>query len=203
MGGEVQRLLVRDIAMIFLIIGLVVFIGIHSVRIVAPDWRVKTIDSVGEGVWKAIYSVVSLISFVLLIFGYSRALPAADQLYAPLTNMYHPVLLLMALALILMMASNLGPGYIKQKTKHPFLLATIIWSISHLWMNGDAASVLLFGSFLVWAVIDLRSELQRPKTEKPEPVLRNDIIAVISGLGIYALFIWKLHDALIGVSPTL
>ena len=188
---------------IFLVAGLVIFIGIHSIRIIAPAWRDKTIESVGENAWKAIYSVVSLISFVLLIYGYSLAKSDAGQIYPPLSGMYHPLLLLMALALILMMASNLGPGHIKQKAKHPFLLAIILWSVPHLWVNGDAASVVLFGTFLVWAVIDFRSALKRPKTKMLEPVLRNDIIAVVSGLGIYALFVWKLHEALIGVAPSI
>ncbi len=187
--------------MIYLVLGLVVFIGIHSIRIVAPGWRENTIESVGENAWKAIYSVVSLVSFVLLIFGYSVANPEAAQIYTPISELYHVVLLLMAIALVLMMASNLGPGYIKQKFKHPFLLATILWTISHLWMNGDSASLVLFGSFLVWAVIDLYSALQRPKTEMPAPILRNDIIAVVVGLGLYGLFIWVLHEALFGVAP--
>ncbi len=187
--------------MLFLVLGLVVFIGIHSIRIVAPGWRENTIKSVGENAWKATYSVVSLASFVLLIFGYSLAKPEAGQIYAPFSEMYHVVLLLMAVAFVMMMVSNLGPSHIKQKFKHPFLLATILWSISHLWMNGDSASVVLFGSFLVWAVIDLRSALKRPKIEKPAPILRNDIISVVVGLGLYGLFLWVLHEALFGVAP--
>ena len=187
--------------MLYLVLGLVVFIGIHSIRIVAPGWRESTIESVGENAWKATYSVVSLASFVLLIFGYSLAKPEATQVYTPFSEMYHVVLLLMAIAFVMMMASNLGPSHIKQKFKHPFLLATILWSISHLWMNGDSASLVLFGSFLVWAVIDLRSAFQRPKTEKPAPILRNDIISVIVGLGLYGLFLWVLHEALFGVAP--
>ena len=187
--------------MFYLVLGLVIFIGIHSIRVIAPGWRKNTIESIGENAWKATYSVVSLASFVLLIFGYSLAKPEAGQVYPPFSEMYHVVLLLMAIALIMMMASNLGPGYIKQKIKHPFLLATILWSISHLWMNGDSASLVLFGSFLVWAVVDLRSALLRPKIEMPAPILRNDIIAVVVGLGLYGLLLWMLHEALFGVAP--
>ena len=187
--------------MVVLVLGLAIFIGIHSIRIVAPEWRSKMILSIGENVWKGVYSVVSLVSLVLLIYGYSLAKPEASEIYPPFTEMYHAVLGLMAIAFILMMTSNLGPGYIKQKFKHPFLLAIILWSISHLWMNGDAASLTLFGTFLVWAVIDLRSALKRPKVEKPEPILRNDIIAVVSGLVIYGLFIWQFHEFLFGVVP--
>ena len=186
--------------MLYLVLGLVIFIGIHSIRIVAPGWREKTIVSVGKSLWKATYSITSLASFVLLIFGYSVAKPEAGQVYTPFSEMYHVVILLMAIALILMVASNLGPGYIKQKTKHPFLLAIILWSISHLWMNGDSASLLLFGSFLLWAIIDLGSALQRPNTDKPAPIFGNDIIAVVVGLGLYGLFLWILHKVLFGVA---
>lgn len=187
--------------MLYLILGLTVFIGLHSIRIVAPGWRQSTIASIGENAWKATYSVVSLASFVLLIFGYSLAKPEAAQIYTPVSELYHVVLLFMAIALVLMMVSNLGPGHIKQKLKHPFLIATILWSISHLWMNGDSASLVLFGAFLIWAAIDLLSAMRRPQIETPAPILRNDIIAVVVGLGLYGLFIWVLHEALFGVAP--
>ncbi len=189
--------------MVFLVIGLIGFIGIHSVRIVAPDWRLTTIGTMGENKWKAIYSIVSLISFVLLIYGYARAKIDASQVYVPFSEMYHVVLLLMAIAFVMMMVSNLGPGYIKRKFKHPFLLATILWSISHLWMNGDLASLILFGTFLLWAIVNLKSALGRPKAEPVEPLIRNDIIAVVTGLGLYVLFIWKFHLFLFGVMPVM
>ncbi len=187
--------------MTLLILGLVVFISIHSVRIIAPDWRENMIASIGENVWKGVYSTVSLISFTLLVYGYSVARPDAGILYPPLTNMYHPALVLMALSMIMMMAFNLGPGYVKQKFRHPFLLAIILWSIAHLWMNGDTASVILFGSFFVWALIDLNSALRRPKCEKLAPVVLNDVLAAVTGLVIFGLLLWKLHYWMFGVQP--
>ncbi len=187
--------------MTLLILGLVVFIGIHSVRIIAPDWRENKIASIGENAWKGVYTIVSLLSFVLLVYGYSMARPDAGIIYLPLTGMYHPALVLMALSMIMMMAFNLGPGHIKQKFKHPFLLAIILWSIAHLWMNGDTASVILFGSFLVWALIDLNSALRRPNGEKPVPVVGNDVLAVVTGLAIFGLLLWKLHYWMFAIQP--
>ncbi len=95
--------------MTLLIIGLLVFLGIHSVQIVAPDWRKARIDSMGETRWKGVYSVLSISSFVLLIYGYSAARESASILYSPLTGMYPVTVALMALSLVLLMVFNLGP----------------------------------------------------------------------------------------------
>lgn len=187
--------------MTYLIAGLAIFLAIHSVRIVAPDWREKTMNKFGELPWKAVYAIVSLASFLLMTRGYSMAQPVASEVYPQFKGMYIVVIVLMALAAILVVAYALGPSYIKQKLKHPFLLAIILWSISHLWMNGDAASVTLFGGLLVWAVIDLWSALRRPNGPVRVPLVRNDIIAVVGGLALYALFVWRLHIALFGVAP--
>ncbi len=189
--------------MIVLILGLVLFFAVHSIRIVAPDWRENRIAAKGEGKWKGVYSIISLLSFALIVYGYSIARPVADIVYQPLEGMYHPVLLLMALSMILMMAFELGQGYIKKILRHPFLLAIILWSIAHLLMNGDMASILLFGSFLLWAVVDLKSALLRSKVDQPAPHWRSDALAVVAGLVIYGLIIWKLHAWVIGVVPSI
>ena len=189
--------------MLLLVVGLIFFLGIHSVRIVAPAWRDERIAAVGENRWKGIYSIVSLISFALIIYGYYLARQNSSDLYEPFTGLYHLVLMLMLASMILLGAFNVGASFIKRAVRHPFLMAIILWSASHLMMNGDAASVLLFGAFLVWAVVDLVSALSRPETAAPAPVVRNDIIAVISGLVIYLLLLWKLHEWLFGVVPVI
>jgi len=187
--------------MIYLITGLVIFLGVHSVRVVAPGWREQIKGNIGEAAWKGVYSIVSISSFVLLIWGYAQARPEAEQVYQPIVSLYATASVLMALAFIFTIASNLGPGRIKQKLKHPFLVAVILWSIAHLLMNGDMATVVMAGSFFLWSSITLFVALKRPVAEKPAPALLNDILAVVLGLVFYGLFIWKLHEYLFGVRP--
>ncbi len=187
--------------MTLLIVGLIVFLGIHSVRIVAPSWREARIAVMGENKWKGVYSIISLVSFAMLVFGYYLARQDAGELYAPFVSLYHPVLLAMMLSMIALMVFNIGPGHLKNNLRHPFLVSIILWSCAHLLMNGDTASVLLFGAFLAWSVIDLFSALSRPAQALPTPQSRNDVIAVVSGLIIFLLFYWKLHEWLMGVVP--
>ncbi len=183
--------------MTLLILGLLVFLGIHTVRMVAPDWRLARIAAMGEGRWKGVYSLVSLAGLVLIIFGW-RAAPHIE-LYTTPFWMAHLAILLMALALISLMVSNLPAGKLKPALKHPMLLAVKLWAFAHLLVNGDLASVLLFGSFLAWAVWNRIAVKRRGgAVAKPGPVT-NDIIAVVSGLAIWAILIWKAHVWIAGV----
>jgi uncharacterized membrane protein len=187
--------------MLLLIVGLVLFLGIHSVRILAPDWREAQLVKLGEGRWKGLYSVVSLAGFVLLIWGFGRAVPVAPLLYEPPVWMKHITLGLMLLAMISLMVYILPPGRLKPVLKHPMLVAIMIWGFAHLLANGDLASLLLFGSFLVWAVAD---RIAVGRLGDPVPAagpLQWDIAAIASGALLYVLFVWKLHAWLFGVSP--
>jgi uncharacterized membrane protein len=185
--------------MTILAVGLLLFLGTHSVRIFAPQWRDKRIAAMGELPWKLMYSLVALATFSLVVYGYSIARLEADIIYSPPAEMHYPMQLLMLLSLILIVASQLGVGYIMQTVHHPMVLAVIFLSVAHILTNGDSASVLLFGSFLVWAIIDLKSALHRPMGERQAPNLRNDALAVGIGLAIYILLAWKLHEWLFGV----
>lgn len=187
--------------MFLLILGLVLFLGIHSVRIVAPAWRDTQHARLGENGWKGLYSLISLAGFVLIVWGYARAWPVAPVLYEPPVWMKHLTLALMLPALISMMVFILPPGRLKPVLKHPMLLATKIWAFAHLLANGDLASVVLFGSFLVWAVLD-RIAVKRlgDRIANPGPA-KWDVAAVASGALVYVLFVWKLHEWLFGVSP--
>ncbi|MCV3242785.1 NnrU family protein [Mesorhizobium sp. ZC-5] len=187
--------------MFLLILGLVLFLGIHSVRIVAPAWRDAQHARLGENGWKGLYSLISLAGFVLIVWGYARAWPVAPVLYEPPVWMKHLTLALMLPALISMMVFILPPGRLKPVLKHPMLLATKIWAFAHLLANGDLASVVLFGSFLVWAVLD-RIAVKRlgDRIANPGPG-KWDVAAVASGALVYVLFVWKLHEWLFGVSP--
>lgn len=188
--------------MTLLILGLVIFLGVHSVSIFAPAWRDAQVAQRGELPWKGVYTVASLVGFVLLVWGYGLARQAPVVLYTPPTALRHVALLLMLPVFPLLFAVYL-PGRIKVAAKHPMLLATKLWAVAHLCANGTLADVLLFGGFLAWAVADrvsLKRRPQRPlRTAPARPA--NDFIAIAGGLAVYALFLLGLHAWLIGVSP--
>ena len=191
--------------MIWLIFGLVVFLGIHSVRIAAPAFRHAQIDARGLNAWKAIYSLVAIIGFILLVWGYGIARLDPVVFWVAPAWMSHVVALLMLPVMILLVASQVPAGRIKAAVKHPMLLAVKIWAVAHLLVNGDLASVILFGSFLAWAIVDRISEKKRLRAGlTSNPVagpLKWDIIAVVGGLVVYVLFVAVLHKWLIGVPP--
>ena len=183
-----------------LIIGLVLFLGIHTVSIVAPQWREGQIARLGEGPWKGIYSVVSAIGFGLLIYGYGAARQSPVVLYTLPTAMRHVALLLMLPVFPLLVAAYM-PGRIKAIAKHPMLLATKLWAVAHLLANGTLVDALLFGSVLVWAGLDRLSLKRRPpRPVKTAPPSRwNDLAAIVLGLALYGLTLRYLHALLIGV----
>jgi uncharacterized membrane protein len=186
--------------MTILILGLVLFLGVHSVRILAAPFRDAQVAA-SPGRWKGIYSVISAIGLGLIIWGWILYRPAAPQLYDPPAWGRHVTLPLVWIAFVLMPTANAPTGRIKATVRHPMLLGVILWSGGHLLANGDQASVLLFGAFLVWAVIDLISALGR---KEPAPVVvkpRSDVIAVAAGTVLWAAFVVVLHRLLFGVSP--
>ena len=187
--------------MTLLILGLVLFLGIHSVSIVAPAWR-DAMAARNELAWKGGYALVAIAGFVLLVYGYGLARQAPTVLYTPPAGLRHLALLLLLPGFPLVFAAYL-PGRIKAATKHPMLVATKLWAVAHLLANGNLADVLLFGGFLAWAVADRISLKRRPARPVPgaPPSAANDAIAVVAGLAVYGLFVWRAHAWLIGVSP--
>jgi uncharacterized membrane protein len=185
-----------------LIVGLVTFLGIHSVAIFAPAWRDSMAARLGAQKWKALYSVASILAFVALVHGYGLARQEPVVLYQPAVWMRHLALLVMVPAFPLLLSAYL-PGRIKSTVKHPMLAATKTWAFAHLLANGMLADVLLFGGFLAWAVLDRISVGKRPGREMPRasPGKFNDAIAVVGGLLLYALFIGWAHARFIGVAP--
>ncbi len=189
--------------MAILILGIILFLGMHLIRVVAPDFRSRMVDKFGENGWKGIYSLLSIISLVVLIYGW--AISPTINLWFPPTGMSHLTVTLMLLSMICLAAAELPAGHIATKTKHPMILGVKIWAFGHLLANGDLASLLLFGSFLAWGVI-LRIALKRGEragilTLRPFVSAKYDLIAIVVGAAIWALFIWKLHLWLIGVAP--
>ncbi len=186
--------------MTILILGLVIFLGMHSVRILAGPFRDAQVAANAKR-WKGLYTLVSFVGLGLIIWGWIRFRPAAPQLYDPPTWGRHVAWLLVWIAFVLMPTANAPAGRIKAAVRHPMLLGVILWSAGHLLANGDQASVTLFGAFLAWAVADLISALGRGE---PAPVVvkpRTDIIAVVAGTALWCVFVFFLHRLLFGVSP--
>jgi uncharacterized membrane protein len=146
--------------------------------------------------------VVSAVGLYLLISGYGAARHVAEVLYVPPTWLRYVAALLVLPVFTLALASVL-PGRIQARARHPLLAATKLWAVAHLLTNGTVADLLLFGSFLLWAVavrISLKRRPARPPRTLPASPA-NDVIAVLGGLGLYALFVLWLHVRWLGVSP--
>ena len=191
--------------MTILLIGLILFLGIHSVSIAAPGWRNAQIARRGERPWKGIYSIVSAVGLALLVVGYGMARREPVVLYTPPAALRHLALLVMVPVFPLLFAAYL-PGRIRSAAKHPFLLATKLWALAHLLANGTLVDVLLFGAFLIWAVADRISVKRRAAGEAhdgPAALARasNDAIAVVAGLATYVVLLFWAHRWLFGVSP--
>jgi uncharacterized membrane protein len=187
--------------MLQLLIGLVLFFGIHSVAIVALPFRDKMAARSEMG-WKAIYAIASLIGIVLMVRGYAELRLTPTVLYVPPIGLRHVAAVLMLPAFAFFIAPYF-PGRIKQALKHPQLVGVKLWAVAHLLMNGNVADVLLFGSFLIWAVVDrvsMKKRVARPLPGAPESKA-NDVIVVVVGLLFYVVFVMWGHEALIGTKP--
>jgi uncharacterized membrane protein len=185
--------------MALLILGLVLFLGAHSVSIVAAPWRDAMAARLGNA-WRGLYSLVSLVGFALIVYGYGAARAELVILYVPPLWLRYVAVALMVFVFPLLLATYL-PGRIRTAARHPMLAATKIWATAHLLANGALADVVLFGALLAWAVVDRISLKRRP----PRPIATapasraNDVIAIVVGLAIYAIFIHGLHAYLFGV----
>ncbi|MGR5146911.1 NnrU family protein [Photobacterium alginatilyticum] len=185
--------------MFSLIVGLFLFLGIHSISIIAEDFR-NSMAAKSEKGWKAIYSLISVVGIVFIAKGYAALRFEPVVLYVVPYWLKHLTYLLMLPAMILFVAPYL-PGKIKQATKHPQLIAVKLWALSHLLVNGMLADVILFGAFLIWAGVDRISISKR----KPRVAVRlkadgvNDVIAIILGVVLTGVFVLYLHQLLIGM----
>src|SRR5512147_2050460 len=142
--------------MTLLILGLLIFLGVHSVSIVAPGWRNAQAARLGENGWKGVYTVVSIVGFALLVYGYGQARQAPVVLYTPPTGLRHAALLLMLPVFPLLLAAYL-PGRIKSAAKHPMLLATKLWATAHLLANENQADVKQFDGIITWEMANQNS----------------------------------------------
>lgn len=190
--------------MTLLILGLVLFLGVHSTRIVAESWRGRFIAQRGANAWKGIYTVVSIVGFALIIWGYGQARMQPVVLWASPTWTRHLAALLTVPAFIFLVAAYLPGNAIKARLKHPMVLGVKVWALAHLLANNTLADVLLFGGFLVWAVFSFRAARARDRANNtvyaPGRALPT-AIAVLVGLAAWAFFAFWAHAAWIGVRP--
>ena len=189
--------------MSIMVVGLVLFLGVHSVRIFAEDWRTRQIAARGENVWKGVYSAISLAGLLLIIWGYGLARAAPGTVWDPPLLLRHFALSLNAVAFFLA-AQNSGPvGPVAARLGHPMVLAVKVWALAHLMANGRLADIILFGSILVWAVADFAAAKRRDRqagTVRVAGPWRNDLIPGAVGLALWAAFVLGLHKWLIGIS---
>lgn len=192
--------------MVLMIVGLVLFLGVHSLPM-APGLHDSLRNRLGAAGYRIAFSIVSLAGVVAIVRGYVlwKYVEGAPFLYVPPAGLRHLMLLLMLLSFILLGAMY-GRSHIRKWVKHPMLTGVKTWAFAHLLVNGNLASVVLFGAFLAWAVIDRISVKRRERAGLLVPAsftprLRDDIVAVAVGVILYVLFVWKLHLWLIGVSP--
>lgn len=190
--------------MIVLIIGLVIFLGIHLTRALGPDWRRSRIEQWGEGTWKGLYSLAAAVGLILVIWGYGMARQHAVVLWTPPIWTRHIAITLNLIAFILLAIYLVPTGRLKAWLGHPMLLGVKVWAFAHLLANGTLNDVVLFGSFLAWAVIDYATSRRRDRVNGTVRIggpVRNDVIAVTLGIALWAAMLWRVHLWLIGVSP--
>lgn len=190
--------------MAILILGLVLFLGVHSTRIVADGWRGATIARIGEMPWKGIYSLLSIAGFALVVWGFRIARADTLVLYTPPVWTRHLAALLLVVSFILLVAAYVPRNAIKAKLHHPMVLGVKVWALAHLLANGVAADVLLFGAFLLWAVFSYRAARRRDRasnTAYPAGTASMTALTVVIGVVAWAVFAFMLHGPLIGVRP--
>lgn len=191
--------------MAMLVLGLVLFLGVHSTRIVADGWRSAMVARVGETTWKAAFALVSVVGFVLIVYGYGAARQGPVPLWPQLpVAMRHFAALLTLVAFVLLAATYVPGNQLKARLHHPMVIGVKVWALAHLLANNTLADLLLFGSFLGWAVLDFRSARQRDRAAGkvyPAGTGSRTAIAVVVGVAAWAVVAFWLHGAWIGVRP--
>ena len=190
--------------MTLLILGLATFLGVHSIRIFAAGFRDAQMAKLGPNGWKALYSIVSIAGFVLIVYGYADARMTPVAVWSPPPWTGHLAALLTIPAFILLAAAYVPGTRIKRAVGHPMVAGVKVWAFAHLIANGTLADVLLFGSFLAWAILDYASARRRDRAAGTEYVagpITRDLSAVVAGLAAWTAFAFWLHAWLIGVRP--
>ena len=187
-----------------LILGLVLFLGVHSTRIVADGWRTAMMWRLGEKGWKGLYALLSLMGLVLVIWGFGLARQQPTALWSPPFFMRHVAWLLTLLAFVLLAAAYVPRNAIKARLHHPMVLGVMLWALAHLLANGNLAHAVLFGSFLVWAMLSFVAARERDRASRmiyPTGTAAGTAIAMGVGALAWAVFAFWAHGLLIGIRP--
>ncbi len=188
--------------MFSLLLGLALFLGVHSISIIAPLYRDKVVSK-NEKVYKAVYSLLSFLGIYLIAVGFGSVRAEPNVIYVG-THSLRPLVYLSMLVGFILLFAPYFPGKIKATTKNPQLLSVVLWAFSHLLVNGNLADILLFGSFLVWATVDLIS--MRKRQQRVVSPLKaswvNDVAVIVVGTVVCAIFAMFLHGYLIGIPLT-
>ncbi len=190
--------------MTLLILGLVIFLGAHSTRVFAEGWRSAQLARMGEKQWKGAYSIASVVGFVLLVWGYALARQEPVPLWIPSIGLRHAASLLTVFSFILLAAAYVPRNSIKARIGHPMVASVKLWALAPLLANHTLADLLLFGGFLVWAVLCFRAARARDRaagTTYPAGTLQGTLLTVAAGLVAWLVFAMWLHRVLIGVGP--
>ena len=200
--------------MALLILGLVLFLGAHSTRIFAENWRQATLERLGEKGYKGAYTLVSLVGFGLIVFGFDQVRWDSPMLWSPPVWAKHGASLLMLVSLVLLACAYAPRNAIKAKLHHPMVLSVKVWALAHLLANPRLADMVLFGAFLVWSVLNFRAARQRDRlaaasapvgeesgVPQPEVSSATTWLAVAIGVALWVFLMLRGHAWLFGVSP--
>ena len=190
--------------MAILIFGLAIFLGSHSVRIFADGWRTRQISKIGENAWKGLYSLVSIAGFVLIVWGFGQARQHPVLLYTPAVWLRHLNALLTLVAFILVVAAYVPRNHLKTTIGHPMLAGIKVWAFGHLLATGMLHDLVLFGSFLVWAIADFVVSRRRDRCLRvtySAGTILGDLLTLAMGIGAWAAFAFWAHVHWIGVAP--
>lgn len=192
-------------AWILFVAGLLMFLGSHSLRLYAPAWRERQLQRLGDKAWKGLYSLVSVVGFGLLVWGYGQLHLQLAPLFllpeAAARGLRHGVALLVLPAFWLMVAAYVPRNHLKAALKHPMTLSVKLWAFAHLLVNHTAADLLLFGGLLLWSVLLFRNARRRPASAVAPGSWAGTLVVLVIGTAAYALFAMVLHVRWIGVSP--
>lgn len=190
--------------MTVLILGLLIFLGIHSLRIFANNWRNRQQVRLGDLPWKGLYSLTSIIGFVLIVWGFGLARQHPVLLYAPSLGLRHLNALFTLVAFVLLAAAYVPRNHLKARLGHPMLVGVKVWAFGHLLATGMLHDVVLFGAFLLWAVVLFIMSRRRDRmadTVYPAGSIKGDVLTIVIAVVVWIVFTLWLHLWLIGVNP--
>lgn len=190
--------------MTLLIVGLVLFLGVHSTRMVAGDWRERMIARIGVGPWKGVYSLLSILGFIAIVIGYGQTRMAPVHVWSPPAWTAHLAIALTLPAFVLLVAAYVPRNRLRAWIGHPMLAGVKLWALAHLISNGRLGDIVLFGAFLAWAVADFVASRRRDRALGTGPApgrLVGDVLTLVIGVALWALFAYWLHARWIGVDP--